>query len=77
MAIVGRKTLDSILILEVDANPSGTAAPKGSMAFLNDMADKYQGSAKKFAEAKGMTGIITEYAALKEGDKRLYIEDKA
>ena len=54
-------------ILKADGSPSH----KMFLKFLNEMADKFQGCASEFAKAKGMTGTITEIAALKEGDTRL------
>lgn len=44
---------------------------KMTLNFLNKMADKYSGVSKSYAKYKGMTGEITEKAALKKGDTRL------
>lgn len=41
------------------------------LEFLNKMAIKYKGCSVKYAQHKGMTGKITEKAALKSGDARL------
>lgn len=41
------------------------------LMFLENMAAKYHGCARKYAEHKGMTGTSTESAALKQGDTRL------
>lgn len=43
------------------------------LEFLNTMANKYSGSARKFAEAKGMT-VSTEHSLIHEGDKRLMLQ---
>ncbi len=43
------------------------------LKFLQDMAKKFKGCTKKFAQWKGMTGTITESAALREGDTRLLL----
>lgn len=42
-----------------------------TLSFLNKMADKYSGTSKDYANYKGMTGKITDIAALKKGDTRL------
>jgi len=41
------------------------------LEFLNEMADKFKGSAKKLAKSKGQTGSITEIASLVTGNTSL------
>jgi len=42
-----------------------------TLEFLEQMSEKFKGSAEKYAREKGMTGTVTEIAALKSGDMRL------
>jgi len=46
------------------------------LSFLEAMSSKYAGSAKSYAEYKGMTGTITESASLLTGDMRLLLNEK-
>lgn len=41
------------------------------LSFLNKMADKFKGCSQRYAVHKGMSGKITEFAALKQGDTKL------
>lgn len=62
------------LILEQEMIQKGLyPTHKDFLDFLEAMSKKYSGSAKAYAEAKGMTGEITKVAALQEGDKRLLL----
>lgn len=63
------------LIYEQEMLKQGHVPTHGMfLTFLNQMSEKYAGSAQEYAKAKGMTGTITEYAALKEGDTRLLLK---
>lgn len=57
--------------------PTPPQAPPHSMyiAFLNNMADHFAGSAKEFAEAKGMS-TVSNVALIQTGDNRLLLAQK-
>lgn len=68
---VTRYFTDESALLKSGKEPSHEMLLK----FLSDMADHFTGCSNKFAEKKGLTGSITEIAALKTGDISLLTKE--
>lgn len=67
-----QREVTEYLILENNLLKEGKEPThKMFIMFLERMANKYKGSAKKYAEYKGMAGTVTEHALLTQGDTRL------